>query len=74
MEKQQVTKNMVLGMVVLQHPQSAKIMLEYGLHCVGCKANTFDTIENGSKLHGLTDTEIDEMVSRINDSIELTII
>ena len=30
----------------------------------------FDSIEDGAKVHGMSDEEIDEMVERINEVIE----
>ena len=65
----QVTKQTNLGELVKSYPQTAPIMLEYGLHCVGCFANQFDTIEMGARIHGMTDEEVDEMVERLNDSV-----
>ncbi len=65
----QVTKDSVLGDVAKSYPQAAEIMLEYGLHCVGCFANAYDTVEMGARIHGMTETEVDEMVGRINDAI-----
>lgn len=55
--------------VVFKYPIAAEVMLDYGLHCVGCIASGFDTIEKGAKLHDLTDEEIDEMVERVNEAI-----
>jgi len=37
---------------------------------VGCFANSFDTIEMGAKVHGMSDQEINEIVDRINEAIE----
>lgn len=64
-----VRKDMNLGEVVFKYPQVAEVLIDYGLHCVGCFANAFDTIEMGAKLHGMTDEEIDEMVARVNEVI-----
>ncbi len=64
-----VTKDMVIADVLKKHPDSAVIMLEHGLHCVGCHANVFDTIEAGSSLHGLDDEAIDKMIAEINSFI-----
>ena len=64
-----ITKDMNLAQVINQYPDTAEILLDYGLHCVGCFANTFDTIEMGSKIHGMSDAEIDEMVERLNEVV-----
>ena len=67
--KQIVTKDMVIGDVLKSHPDVAVIMLEHGLHCVGCHANVFDTIEAGCKVHGIDDETVDSMVVEINKFI-----
>ncbi len=64
--KQLVAKDMIIADVLKKYPDVAVIMLEHGLHCVGCHANVFDTIEAGAKVHGLDDETIDSMVVEIN--------
>ena len=67
--KQLVTKDMVIGDVLKKYPDAAVIMLEHGLHCVGCHANVFDTIEAGCKVHGLDDETVESLVTEINKFI-----
>ena len=64
-----ITKDMNLGEVVYKYPESAEVLTDYGLHCVGCFANAFDSIEAGAKIHGMSDDEIEEMVERVNEVI-----
>ena len=68
-EKVTILKTDKIEDVVFKYPVAAEVMLDYGLHCVGCIASGFDTIEKGAKLHELTDEEIDEMVERVNEVI-----
>lgn len=63
------TKESNLGLLVTRYPEVADIMLEWGLHCVGCFANSFDTIEAGAQIHGLDEDDIQEMLSEINTCI-----
>ena len=65
-----IRKDSNLAEVVFKYPLAAEILLDYGLHCVGCFANSFDTIEMGAKVHGMSDEEINEIVDRINEAIE----
>ena len=67
---EKISKDMNLGEVVIAHSTLAEVLLDYGLHCVGCFANSFDTIEMGAKVHGMTDEEVDEMVVRLNEVLE----
>lgn len=65
-----ITRDMLLGDVVERYPEAAQVMLEYGLHCVSCFANKFDTVERGCKVHGMLDEEIEELVHRLNETIK----
>lgn len=69
--KPKITKDMNLGQVVFDYPQLAEVLLDFGLHCVGCFASSFDTIEMGAKVHGMTNEEIDEMIVRLNEVLEV---
>lgn len=64
-----IEKDMNLGDLVIQYPIAAEVLLDYGLHCVGCFANAFDTIEMGARVHGMSDEEIAEMLERVNEVI-----
>ncbi len=69
-EKIKVTKETNLGELVFRHPEAAEVLLDYGLHCVGCVANGFDSVEAGARVHGYNDEEIEEMLERVNEVIE----
>lgn len=65
-----VNKDTNLADALFKYPQIAEVLTDYGLHCVGCFANSFDTIEMGAKIHGMTEEEVDEMLERVNEVIE----
>ena len=46
------------------------IFLKYGMHCIGCHMVEDETIENGAKAHGLSDTKINKMITEINEQIK----
>jgi len=60
------TKDMTFGDLLQQKPEAATILGAYGLHCIGCHIAIFETIEQGSKAHGLSDADIDEIMEKIN--------
>jgi len=64
-----ITKDSNLAQVVYEHPEAVEILLDYGLHCIGCMASHYDSIGMGAKIHGLSDKEIDEMIEKINKAI-----
>lgn len=65
-----VTKQTNIAELINKYPDTAEVLLSYGLHCVGCMASTFDSIEAGAKIHGMEDEEIEEMIERINEVIK----
>ena len=68
-KKQLITKEMNLADVVFKYPEVAEVLMDYGLHCVGCIAAGFDTIEMGAQVHQLSDQEIGEMMARANEVV-----
>lgn len=68
-KKLDITKDTNLADLVFAYPQAAEVLLDYGLHCVGCAGNSFDTIEMGAKIHGMTAEEINEIVERVKEVI-----
>lgn len=69
-QKTLITKDMNLADIVFKYPVAAEVLLDYGLHCVGCIAAGFDTIAMGAEVHGMSDDEIQEMIDRINEAVK----
>ena len=44
----------------------AQIMTNAGLHCVGCNASTFESLEEGMLGHGMAVKELDALVKEMN--------
>ena len=66
MVKEEITKDMTFQEALEKSPESAEIMMRYGLHCIGCHIAPFETIEQGSLAHGLAKQDIDKMIKEIN--------
>ncbi len=67
--KGKVTKDMKIGEIVAHFPEAINLMMEAGLHCVGCHVAAYETLEEGAKAHGLSDEEIKSLVDSINKKI-----
>ena len=63
----EITKNMGISEIIEKKPKAAEIMMEAGLHCLGCAASRFESLEQGCQVHGIEDAKIDEMVKKINE-------
>ena len=65
-----ITRDMTLGEVVMKHPEAAGIMINYGLHCVGCHVSDYETLEQGLRVHGKSEEEIDTLIKELNEVIK----
>jgi iron-sulfur cluster assembly accessory protein len=65
-----IHKDMTIGDVMstyeVQSQQLATAMERYGLHCVGCHASTFETLQQGVLGHGLGEEVLETMVKELN--------
>ena len=61
-----ITKDMVIGDILDQHPQSAQFFMQIGMHCLGCPASRGETVEEACQVHGV---DPDQLISEINMSI-----
>lgn len=64
-----ITKEMTIGEVIQKYPSAIEPLMSSGVHCVGCGASYFETIEEGLLSHGKSDEEVDEVVRKLNDTI-----
>jgi iron-sulfur cluster assembly accessory protein len=65
-----ITRQMTIEEIFKKFPSKseklAQEMTQTGLHCVGCSASTWETLEAGMLGHGMSDEEIDGLVERLN--------
>ena len=64
-----VTKDTTIGQVVKDFPSVVDILTDNGVHCVGCHASYWETIEEGLKGHGLSDAEVKRVVDKMNSVV-----
>jgi len=65
-----LTKTQILMTVANESPRAAELLADYGLHCISCFFSEYDTLEMGAKVHGMSDTDVDDMVTEINTQLE----
>lgn len=65
-----VTRESNIADIVYKYPAAAQVLTDFGLHCVGCFASSFDTIEQGAQIHEMDEEEVDELIEEINKVIE----
>ena len=59
-----VTKEMSIREVLMKDPGTARIFMEFGMHCLGCPHATAESLEDACFAHG---TNVDELVHQLNE-------
>ena len=62
-----VTKDMTIGEILRANPEVAPVLLDAGMHCLGCPASQGETLEEAAMVHGL---DVDLLVDQINDYLK----
>ncbi|KHO55438.1 MAG: iron-sulfur cluster insertion protein erpA [archaeon GW2011_AR19] len=73
-QTQKITKNMLIAEILAENPEKAQllseIMIDFGIHCVGCGASAFETLEQGVLGHGYSEADLNKLVKQINEVLE----
>ncbi len=67
---QLINKEMTIGDVVAKYPACIETLQAAGVHCVGCHVSYYETLEQGFKGHGMSDEEIESVISKLNIAVE----
>lgn len=59
----QVTKDTMIGELLQIDENIAPVLLDIGMHCLGCPSSQMETIAEAAMVHGI---EPDALVDRIN--------
>ena len=63
----EVTKDTLIGDLLVIDDTVAPILLERGMHCLGCAVSRMETIGEAAMVHGI---DPDELLEAINNHIE----
>ncbi|MDE3056121.1 MAG: iron-sulfur cluster assembly accessory protein [Verrucomicrobiota bacterium] len=70
MSEEKIYRTMTIEEIFQRFPQKGNLlaqeMANAGLHCVGCSASTWETLEGGMYGHGKTEEEINSLIDRLN--------
>ena len=58
-----IEKTTTIGEILEKAPEKADLLLEAGMHCLGCPASQMETIEEACEVHGI---DADELVEKLN--------
>lgn len=52
-----------IGELLEKAPEKAEILLEAGMHCLGCPASQAETIAEACDVHGI---DVEELIKKLN--------
>ena len=64
---QEVTKEMSIGEVLRMNRGTARIFMEFGMHCLGCPHATAESIADACAAHG---SDPDALVQKLNEYLQ----
>ena len=56
-------KDTKIGEIIENAPEKAEILLQAGMHCLGCPASQAETLEEACMVHGI---DVEELVKELN--------
>lgn len=67
MEKTVITKDMFIGEVLQLDRGLAGILMDAGMHCLGCPSSQMESIRDAAMVHGF---DVDVLVKNLNDYLQ----
>ena len=61
-----IISDMKIDEIMQIKPKAAEILFKEGVHCFGCMASHFETIEQGLKAHNKTKKQIEDILKKLN--------
>ncbi len=58
-----IEKDTKIGEIVENAPEKVEILLDAGMHCLGCPASQAETLEEACLVHGI---EVEELIEKLN--------
>ena len=58
-----IEKTMRIGELLEKHPEKAEVLLNAGMHCLGCPSAQAETLEEACAVHGI---DVEELVAELN--------
>lgn len=61
-----ITSDMLIGDILREYPKAAPILMECGMHCLGCPSSQMESLNDACMVHGLN---VDEVVKIMNQKL-----
>jgi hybrid cluster-associated redox disulfide protein len=61
-----VTKDMTIGEMLRKNPNIAPILLDAGMHCLGCPSAQGESLEEAAMVHGMDINDLMEKIEALS--------
>lgn len=58
-----ITKKTIIGEIIDKAPEKVNILLDAGMHCIGCAISEDETLEEACMVHGI---DVDDLIEELN--------
>lgn len=69
-QTQKINKDMLIADILAGNPEKAQILAEtlmdFGIHCIGCGAASFETLGQGVLGHGFSEKDLNKLIKELN--------
>lgn len=62
-----IVKETIMGDMLKTNPEVVPILLNAGMHCIGCPSSIGESLEEACMVHGI---DVDDLVEEINTFID----
>ncbi len=62
-EHKKITKDMYIGEILRIDENNAAILMEAGMHCLGCPSSQMESLEDACQVHGM---DVEELLKKLN--------
>ena len=59
-----ISKEMTIGEIITANPDVMPILLNAGMHCLGCPASQGESLEEAAMVHGINIDELMESIEK----------
>ena len=59
----QISKETTIGEALRMNPNIAPVLMEIGMHCLGCPSAQGESLEEAAMVHGIA---VDDLMAKIN--------
>lgn len=60
----EITKDMTIGEILRAKPEAASVLMDAGMHCLGCPSAQGESLEDAAMVHGMN---IDDIMMKLGE-------